>query len=67
LNGDQRRVADRGILQADHLAYQARIMTPDMTAGLSSAAQIVGVVQSPLGGLLLFLLSLALRNRFRMS
>ncbi len=35
-------------------------------AGLSNLAQIVGVAQSLLGGILLFLLGLALRNRFRM-
>jgi hypothetical protein len=37
-----------------------------MIEGLSSAAQIVGVVQSLVGLVLIFLLGLALRSRFRM-
>jgi len=41
-------------------------MIAEMTVGLSSAAKIVSVVQSVLGALLLFLLGLALRTRFRM-
>jgi hypothetical protein len=41
-------------------------MTSEMIAGLSSVAQIVCAVQSLLGALLLFLLDLALRGRFRM-
>ncbi len=41
-------------------------MTSEMVAGLSSVAQIAGAVQSLFGALLLFLLGLALRGRFRM-
>jgi len=48
------------------LPIKREIMTPEMIAGLSNLAQIVGVAQSLLGGILLFLLGLALRNRFRM-
>jgi Pentapeptide repeats (9 copies) len=48
------------------LPIKREIMTAEMIAGLSSAAQIVGVVQSLLGVVLLFLLGLALRSRFRM-
>jgi hypothetical protein len=48
------------------LPIRREIMTPEMIAGLSNLAQIVGVAQSLLGGILLFLLGLALRNRFRM-
>jgi uncharacterized protein YjbI with pentapeptide repeats len=48
------------------LPIKREIMTPEMTKGLSSAAQIVGVAQSLLGIVLLFLLGLALRSRFRM-
>jgi hypothetical protein len=48
------------------LPIKREIMTPEMITGLSSAAQIVGVVQSLLGVVLLFLLGLALRSRFRM-
>jgi hypothetical protein len=47
-------------------AYQAEIMTSEMVACLSSVAQITCAVQSLLGALLLFLLGLALRSRFRM-
>jgi uncharacterized protein YjbI with pentapeptide repeats len=48
------------------LPLTREIMTAEMAAGLSTAAKIVGVVQSILGALLLFLLGLALRTRFRM-
>jgi hypothetical protein len=48
------------------LPVKREIMTPDMIEGLSSAAQIVGVVQSLVGLVLIFLLGLALRSRFRM-
>jgi uncharacterized protein YjbI with pentapeptide repeats len=48
------------------LPIKREIMTPEMIKGLSSAAQIVGVLQSLLGIVLLFLLGLALRSRFRM-
>jgi hypothetical protein len=48
------------------LPIKREIMTADMVAGLSSAAQIVGVVQSLLGLVLLFLLGLAMRSRYRM-
>jgi hypothetical protein len=48
------------------LPIKREIMTPEMIAGLSSAAQIVSVTQSLLGIVLLFLLGLALRSRFRM-
>jgi uncharacterized protein YjbI with pentapeptide repeats len=48
------------------LPIKREIMTAEMIEGLSSAAQIVGVVQSLLGLVLLFLLGLALRSRFRM-
>jgi hypothetical protein len=48
------------------LPLKREIMTTEMIDGLSSAAQIIGVVQSLLGLLLLFLAGLALRNRFRM-
>jgi hypothetical protein len=48
------------------LRIKREIMTAEMVDGLSSAAQIVGVAQSLLGVLLLFLLGLALRSRFRM-
>jgi Pentapeptide repeats (9 copies) len=54
------------------LPLNREIMAADMAAGLSHAtglshaAQIIAVAQSLLGPLLLFLLGLALRNRFRM-
>lgn len=48
------------------LPIKREIMTAEMIAGLSSAAQIIGVAQSLLGVVLLFLLGLALRNRYRM-
>jgi pentapeptide repeat protein len=48
------------------LPLMREITSADMVASLSRAAQIVGVVQSVLGALLLFLLGLALRTRFRM-
>jgi hypothetical protein len=48
------------------LPIKREIMTGEMVAGLSSVAQIVCAVQSLLGALLLFLLGLALRSRFRM-
>jgi uncharacterized protein YjbI with pentapeptide repeats len=48
------------------LPIKREIMTPNMIANLSSPAQVVGVVQSLLGIVLLFLLGLALRSRFRM-
>jgi uncharacterized protein YjbI with pentapeptide repeats len=48
------------------LPLAREILGADMVAGLSRAAQIIGVVQSLLGALLLFLLGLALRTRFRM-
>ena len=43
-----------------------REINDTMIKGLSNVAQIVGVMQSLLGFILLFLLSLALRSRFRM-
>ncbi len=48
------------------LPVRREIMTDVMIRGLSNVAQIVGVIQSLLGIILLFLLSLALRSRFRM-
>jgi hypothetical protein len=48
------------------LPIKREIMTADMVTGLSSAAQIIGAAQSLLGAVLLFLLGLALRGRFRM-
>jgi hypothetical protein len=48
------------------LPLTREIMSADTVASLSRAAQIIGVVQSVLGALLLFLLGLALRTRFRM-
>jgi uncharacterized protein YjbI with pentapeptide repeats len=48
------------------LPVRREIMTDEIITGLSSAAQIAGVVQSLLGLVLLFLLGLALRSRFRM-
>jgi hypothetical protein len=48
------------------LPIKREIMTAEMIDGLSNAAQIVGVVQSLLGLVLLFLVGLALRSRFRM-
>jgi uncharacterized protein YjbI with pentapeptide repeats len=48
------------------LPIKREIMTTQMVEGLSSAAQVVGVVQSLFGIVLLFLLGLALRSRFRM-
>ena len=49
------------------LPIKREIMTPAMIDGLSNLAQIIGVMQSLLGVILLFLLGLALRNRFRMK
>ena len=49
------------------LPIKREIMTAEMVAGLSAAAQFVGTVQSLLGVVLLFLLGLALRNQFRMK
>ena len=49
------------------LPLKRETMAADMAAGLSYAAQIIAVAQSLLGPLLLFLLGLALRNRFRMK
>ena len=48
------------------LPIKREIMSVEMIDSLSNAAQIVGVVQSLLGIVLLFLLGLALRSRFRM-
>jgi hypothetical protein len=48
------------------LPIRREIMTDTMIKGLSNVAQIIGVIQSLLGIILLFLLSLALRSRFRM-
>ena len=48
------------------LPVRREIMTDVMIRGLSNVAQIVGVLQSLFGIILLFLLSLALRSRFRM-
>src|SRR5208282_5558316 len=42
-------------------------MKREMVASLSGAAQVVGVAQSFVGLVLLFLLGLALRNKFRMK
>jgi uncharacterized protein YjbI with pentapeptide repeats len=42
-------------------------ITRDAIAGLSGAAKIIGAIQSIFAALLLFLLGLALRNRFRMK
>jgi hypothetical protein len=41
-------------------------MSRETIAGLSGAARIIGATQSLLAVLLLFLLGLALRSRFRM-
>jgi hypothetical protein len=49
------------------LPIKREIMTQAMIDGLSNLAQIVGVMQSLLGAILLFLIGLALRNRFRMK
>jgi hypothetical protein len=49
------------------LPIKREIMTPAMIEGLSDLAQIIGAVQSLVGAILLFLLGLALRNRFRMK
>ncbi len=48
------------------LPIKREIMTPEMVTGLSNVAQVVGVIQSLFGVILLFLLGLALRSRFRM-
>jgi uncharacterized protein YjbI with pentapeptide repeats len=48
------------------LPTKRELMTEKMVECLSDSAQIVSVVQSLLGVVLLFLLGLALRNRFRM-
>jgi uncharacterized protein YjbI with pentapeptide repeats len=48
------------------LPIKREIMTPAMIDGLSNWAQMIGVLQSLLGAVQLFLLGLALRNRFRM-
>jgi Pentapeptide repeats (9 copies) len=48
------------------LPLKREMMAADIAAGLSQAAQVIAVAQSLLGPLLLFLLGLALRNRFRM-
>jgi len=42
------------------------IVSPELIADLSEGARIVGAVQSVLGAILLFLLGLALRNRYRL-
>jgi len=49
------------------LPIKREIMTSDMIAGLSTWAQILSSAQSVFGAVLLFLLGLALRNRFRMK
>jgi hypothetical protein len=48
------------------LPFRREIMTDGMVAGLSSWAQITSAIQSLLGVVVLFLLVLALRSRFRM-
>ena len=42
-------------------------ITREVIAGLSGAAKIIGAIQSIVAALLLFLLGMALRNRFRMK
>jgi Pentapeptide repeats (9 copies) len=49
------------------LPMRREIMTDELIKGLTSWAQAIGVVQSLLGAILLFLFGLALRNRFRMK
>jgi Pentapeptide repeats (9 copies) len=49
------------------LPDKREIMTPEMTACLSDTARAVSALQSVSGVVLLFLLGLALRNRFRMK
>jgi len=48
------------------LPLYKEIISPDVFASLSNLAKIIIVVQSIFGTLMLFLLGLALRNRFRM-
>jgi hypothetical protein len=48
------------------LPLARELMVADIVEDLSKAAQIIGVVQSLIGALLLFLVGLALRTRFRM-
>jgi hypothetical protein len=49
------------------LPTKHEIMTDTMVKCLANMAQVVGVMQSLLGVVLLFLVGLALRNRFRMK
>jgi hypothetical protein len=55
------------LAHAASATFKREIMTQAMIDGLSNLAQIVGVMQSLLGAILLFLIGLALRNRFRMK
>ncbi len=48
------------------LPARREIMTQEMILALAAAAQFLGAIQSLLGIILLLLLGLALRTRFRM-
>jgi hypothetical protein len=49
------------------LPIRREIMTDEMIKGLSYWVQAIGVFQSLFGAILLFLVGLALRNRFRLK
>ncbi len=70
LKGSRMPVADAAWLSFANvfsfLPIRHEVVTSEIVAGLSNAAKVVGVLQSLLGAVLLFLLCLALRSRFRM-
>jgi hypothetical protein len=49
------------------LPFKREIMTDEIFRGLSASAKVLEIIQSISGVILLFLLALALRNRFRMK